>query len=486
MLIFEPPELQEQLTKAVKAWPEELEFDLSFDLSDDLDFIKDLCSEDFDPSQYKDIKIDSSYLVEIRLPRWDEVALVSCQEFIDLQEELEGAKLFENETCRSNKRVLTRVEPVNEVAVKFLYHAVPDAEDKQGGEIRKQVIDLREEISALGKKLDELDRNDSLRDEVLSDWLSKRDYEQELFREIKKSTERFCIQNFSSDGVEISCSLTRGFSIFGILIACAGEYDKYFPPILDEDLFVEIRFDKKISKSLEQNIFEAYLFEVSSSLDLSVEISSRPYLDDSWLNEQCDYIFQDPRFRPLILGKGTTELLKLYNKAVSSKDLDVQILYFTKAIEYVSQTVIRIQSNEAIRAKLLSSRALKPDADFISELESIFETQRTYKKDREAIRQTIVTCCEASELAKVAPTFIKEFKQISAESNLQDRNKALEALGKSLYSTRNEIAHAKANYQPTGEECPEDQFLNFTKCVQLATQQVINWYYFSPESIRLT
>lgn len=482
MLIFDPPELQEQFTKAIKAWTEKFELYLS----DSSAFLTDLYSEDFEPSQYEDIKIDPSYLVEIELPRWNEVVSLSGQEFIDLLEELEGAKLFENKICRSNKRVLTRVEAVNEVAVKFLYHAVPDAEDEQDREIRKQVINLREEISNLGKKLDELDGNDPVRDEIFRDWAAKRESEQELFRKIQKSTERFCIQKFSSGSVEISCSLTRGFSIFGILIACAGEYDKYFPPVLDTDLFVEIRFDKKISESLEQNIFEAYLFEVNSSLELSVEISPRPSLDDSWLNEQCDYIFQDPRFRPLILGKGTTELLKLYNKAVSSKDLDVQILYFTKAIEYVSQTVIRIQSNEAIRAKLLSPRALTPDADFISELESIFETQRTYKKDREAIRQTIVTCCEASELAKVAPTFLKEFKQISTESNLQDRSKALEALGKSLYSTRNEIAHAKANYQPTGEECPKDQLLDFTKCVQLTTQQVIRWYYFSPESIRLT
>ena len=483
MLYFEPPELQEKLSKAVKAWTDEFKLDLP----EEPVFFLDLCSEDFDPSQYEDQTIDANYLLEIELPRWEETASVSCQEFINLIEELQSAKnLHENKICRSNKRILIRVAPVNETAERFLYHAIPAAEDEYEEKIREKIIESREKIHFLGKRLDELSSDNALRDDIGREWASEKNHERELFQEIEKSTERFCIQKFILDGIEIYCSLVRGFTIFGILVAFSGEYDKYFPPILDTDLFVEIRFSQTISKSLEQNIVEAYLFELNSSLDISLEISPRPSIDESWLDEQCDDFLQDTRFRPLIIGKGTTELLKLYNKAVSSKDLDVQILYFTKAIEYVSSTVIRIQSNEAIRAKLLSARALQPDADFISELESVFETQRSFKKDREAIRQTIVTCCEASELAKFVPAFLKELKQVSVESSLQDKTKGLEALSKSLYSTRNEIAHAKANYTPTGEECPENQLADFTKCVQVATQQVIRWYYFSPESIRLT
>lgn len=483
MLYFEPLELQEKLSKAVKAWTDKFELDLP----EEPVFIVDLCSENFDPSQYEDQTIDANYLLEIELSRLGEVASVSCQEFIDLIEELQSAKkLYENKICRSNKRTLIRVAPVNEKAERFLYHAIPTAEDDEEEKIRVKIIESREKIHVLGKELEELSIDNPLRDEIWQKWISERDYERELIQKIKKSTEKFCIQKFILNGVEVSCSLVRGFTIFGILVACAGEYDKYFPPILDNDLFVEIRFNQIISELLECNILEAYLFELNSSLDISLEISPRPYLDEIWFDEQCDDFFHDTRLRPLIIGKGTTELLKLYNKAVASKDLDVQILYFTKAIEYVSQTVIRIQFNEAIRAKLLSTRALQPDANFISELESVFETQRTFKKDREAIRQTIITCCEASELAKVVPAFLKEFKQVSVESSLQDKTKALEALSKSLYSTRNEIAHAKANYTPTGEECPKDQLADFTKCVQVATQQVIRWYYFSPESIRLT
>lgn len=484
MLRFEPSELRDEFTKTLKDWAKRFEFS-EVDLSEDCGFIMDLMSESFDPSEYEDITIDKNHLLGIEIPRWHGTAYFSYTQLVDLLEELEGAKLYENKICKTSKRFLIRVEAVNETAIRFLYHSIPEAEKIEEEATRNEIVEVREKISNLSNQLDKLDVYGSARDEVFKEWTAARNREQELFQEMQKSTDRFCVHRFVFDNSEICCSLTQGFSIFGILIAQAGEYDKYFPPILDDDLFVEIRFSKNLPEEHIQNIFEAYLFELSSSLEIHFQPSPRPYLDGSWLDKRCDYVIKPSRFRPLVLGKGTTELLRLYNKAVASQDLDVQILYFTKAIEYVSQTVIRIQSHEAIRGKLLSSKALEPDAMYISELEAVFEAQRVYKKDREAIRQTIAVCCEASELAKVAPIFIKEFKRISVESSLQDKIKALEALGRILYTTRNEIAHAKANYTSTGDECPPEQLHEFTQCVKIATQQVIRWYHFRPESIRL-
>lgn len=491
MLSFESSELRNQLLKAAKFWTEGLKLDLPTKLS----FLADMDSNESNVSEYEEQIIESQSELEIELPRCYENLTVTCQSFIDLTEELKTAKLYENKTCKSNKRLLVRIKPTNQAAENFIYHAIPSVEDEEGEELRNQIIESRKKISHCRKKIDELNEkkyssykeqlDDPERWDICNEWDSEREKEEQFFQKIKKFPQRFCLQKIFVNEIEIDCYLTQGFTIFSILIASIEEYDKYFPPILDTDLFVEIVFKKTIPESLQNNIFEAYLFELSNCLDISFEISPRPYLDQSWYNERCDEYVPDPRFRPLLLGTGTTEVLKLYNRAISSKNLDVQILFFTKVIEYVSQTVVRLQSYEAIRAKLLSQRALQPNAEFISELENIIEKQRLLKKDKESIRQTIVTCCEATELVKFAPPFIKEFKHISSESNQQDKLKALESLGKSLYSTRNEIAHAKANYIPTGDECPEEQLFQFTKCVKIASQQVIHWYYFTPESIRL-
>ena len=485
MLIFEPVELQEKLTQAVKVWVEELKFEFE----QESEFLVDLCNDNFNPAEYfeKDEVINVNYLIEVILPEWDDLACITCQEFIDLLEELKTAKIENNKICKSNKRILFRIEPVNETAISFLYHAMPETDNKEeDNKKREQIIAIRKEIDSLNKKLDKLSNSDPLKNNILEKWSIATKEEEKLSQANKNYVERFCIQQFVYENTEIIYSLTRGFTLFGILIALGKDYDEYFPPILDDDLFVELRVNQKISDSLQNSIFEAYLFELSNSLDISFEISPRPSLEYNYIDDRRDDFLRINRFRSLLLGKGITPLLALYNKAVSSKDSHVQILYFTKAIEYVSQTVIKIQSNKVIKSKLLSSKALNPDADFISELEVIIDKQRIYKKDKEAIKQTIITCCESSELTKLIPSFLKEFNNISVESKQQDIEKALEALGDSLYSTRNMIAHAKANYTLTGKECPEKELSDFTQCVKLATQQVIQWYSSLPESNRLT
>jgi hypothetical protein len=481
MLKFDPSNLKEEIIQALFFWSPQL------DIPEELDFFSEELSDNPDLSKYDGITIDRNYLITIWLPEWEGDAVLSCQEFIELVNELKTTKLRENTVCRSDKRILTRVDYADEFAARFFYHAIPESEDKDEKLIREQLIVLRSEIDILHRQIDGLEYENPLRHEVLEECAFKAEKERLLSAAIKQSVERFCIQNFTFNDIKICCSLVQGFSIFGVKTAFDNQYTEDFPPVLESDLFVEIRFEKEIHISLEENIFEAYLFELSGSLGINLEISPRPIYDGDWIHDHADDIIQNPRLRPLLLGKGTTELYKLYNKAISSQDPDIQILYFTKVIEYVSQTVIRMQFNEAIRSKLLSSRALQPDADFINELEYIMEEQRNKKRDREAICQTIITCCEFGELIKILPPYLKkEFKRTSFDSSLEDKKKALEMLGNSLYSTRNKIAHAKANYTPTGKECPLEQLSEFSKCLQVVAQQVIRWYSLSSEDIRLT
>jgi hypothetical protein len=65
------------------------------------------------------------------------------------------------------------------------------------------------------------------------------------------------------------------------------------------------------------------------------------------------------------------------------------------------------------------------------------------------------------------------------------KEEALTELGASLYATRNRTAHAKANYESTGEECPEEQLTDFVECVKLAAQQAVRWYHSRAEDARV-
>lgn len=487
MLKFDPPELRLQIIDAVEEWTNKLDVE-----PDELiEGIGDLIKEDFDPNEFDDRVITLSTELELYLPKWEDLAVMSYGDFISLTEELRFTELIQNVICRSQKRSLVRVEIVNAAADLLTIFSIPDAENSDEIEIRRELIEQRRRRKSIYKQRTVKEFLDQTSEEEKAEFNTVRQKEIELSRKLEKSTKRFFTQNNQIDECNISCSITTGFTLFGVTIAFEGNYIDEYPPIIDDDVFVEIRFDKQISESLEKSILEAYLFELSSSLNTDFKVSTRPDCEeiDFSYEELEDHNF-NPRFRPLLIGKGMADLLDLYNRAIASIDPDVQILYFTKVIEYVSQTVIRRASDEAIRAKLLSPRALQPDASFIIELEKVIKAQQKYEKDKEAIRETVAVCCEAVELARVAPPYLTKLRAILNSKNQNEnleREKlgALKQFGASLYSTRNEVAHAKANYTPSGDECPEDQLTEFANCAKLAAQQVIRWYQLVPESARL-
>jgi hypothetical protein len=321
---------------------------------------------------------------------------------------------------------------------------------------------------------------------LYAEWVKVSDEVLGLATEIDKPTRRYLTMPVSHDEIEAVCSLTQGFTVFGPAVAASGDYDDDFPPIFPDEVFVEVRFrNGRLSQDTARYVADAYLFELSSSIGLDFEADPRPSLDYEDPEELDWRTSYDVKLRPLLLGMGMPELLRLYSKAAVAIDDEVKILYFAKVIEYVSQTVVRQRANEAIRAKLLSPRSLSPDAAYVAELQAVVEEQRDRRKDREAVKQAAIVCCEASELAGVAPPFLSKLRDVSPSDPPKKKEDALAELGVSLYATRNWIAHAKANYQPTGEECPEEQLAAFAECARLAAQQAVRWYHSRPEDARV-
>ncbi|MBD2060517.1 hypothetical protein H6F88_31745 [Oculatella sp. FACHB-28] len=483
MLQFDPPELREQFNDAVKEWVDKL----SIQPENLFRWIDASTEEDFDPNEDRDQTITLNTRLGLYSPWCKEEVVISCEDFIDSTEECKCTNLIENRICRSQKRSLIRIEAMNEAASLFSSFSIPAAEP---GDMRTlgEIIGEETEEEFLEKRTSMEIRNDEIEEE-LAEFYWERDFGVGVIQRLEKPTRRYCIQNTQINGHNILCSITQGFTIFGIMLAFERRCtEKYLP--INEDIFVEIRFDQQIPKSLEESILEAYLFELSSSLTIDFKVSPRLDYDDIDLSyEEFENHNFNPRFRPLLIGKGMTGLLELYNRATASTDPEVQILFFTKVIEYVSQTVIRTQSHKAIRDKLLSPRALQPDASFIKDLEETIESQQKYKKDKEAIQETVSECCEITDLARIAPPFLKDLKNYLTITNQKEKEKRkseiLKQFGASLSSTRNEVAHAKANYTPSGDECPPEQLTEFANCAKLAAQQVIRWYQLVPESTRL-
>ncbi|HMN15215.1 MAG TPA: hypothetical protein PKD55_23090, partial [Bellilinea sp.] len=285
-----------------------------------------------------------------------------------------------------------------------------------------------------------------------------------------------------------TCTIISGqVELFSILLALHGLYSDYYPPYFQDDKFIEVVFEKQPSEMQLFNVINAYVYELSASLNINIKVISRlPKMDFVYISSISDNPRILPNRRRLInIGNGIGEACNLYAKAIAVDEPEAKILYLAKVIEYVSQTVKRKQLVETVSMKLYSNKALNPDAEYIVELEKVFEKLKSQDTDSQVMMATILTCCDAVELAKVAPPFLREFSKISDKSKEETKEQALRKFSSSISATRNQIAHAKANYESSGFECPEDQLDQFAGCVKLAAQQAIRWYSMQPEESRL-
>ncbi|MEK4053072.1 hypothetical protein MHB84_05425 [Paenibacillus sp. FSL F4-0087] len=270
---------------------------------------------------------------------------------------------------------------------------------------------------------------------------------------------------------------------FGILVTVMDNYDKYFPPILYEDLFIEITSEKLISLDQFEDLMQAYMFELSSTLDIKLFISPRPiYYDLEYVLQEGD---EKARLRPLVTGRGNKELYQIYNSCANIEDAEILILMYTKVIEFVTQTVVRRELLDSVMTKLYSPKTLSPDAVYVLELERIFDDLGNYKKDKEAIRITIETCCEVLELKGSAPKFLRNLNKVNIESTREEKKQALLELSNAISDTRNMIAHAKTNYKNKGNECPKEEMKEFSDCLKIIADQVIRWFSRQHEDLKV-
>lgn len=276
--------------------------------------------------------------------------------------------------------------------------------------------------------------------------------------------------------IGISCSIKTGVTIFNLLIAKNLYFDKYSPPADQDEYFIQVEFSTPIDIQTARAMAYAYLFELSSNLNLIFEPTPRA-AGSFDLDSEVDS--SAVRLRPLLLGKGLFELESLFIRADFLDDNDFKALTYIKILEYVSQTTVRKETNERIISKLYDNNALKPNATYVLELQSIFTELQKYNHDRESISATIKTCCNYKELQCLLTDFFKTKIKKNREQE------PIDTISKIIVSTRNNIAHAKVNYKKTGDECPKEEMHTLCMMLKKISYQAIRWFSLQGEDIRI-
>lgn len=224
---------------------------------------------------------------------------------------------------------------------------------------------------------------------------------------------------------------------------------------------------------------------MASSHNIKLSYTFRPDPLFSEYEANDDLLEKQYSIFPLLTGKGMEELIRIYNRTLSVNNLDYIILCFTQVIEYIAPTVAREKLNSDVMQKLSSPNVFNPDARYIIELQRIYEINDKYKNDKELIKLAIDKVLDIDEIKDILPNFIYKFKAKQADISSSLRGEISSKLASAISDTRNQIAHAKANYQCKGNECPEEQKEQFVGVLSIIARQAVRWFANEPEEKRV-
>ncbi|MGF1775880.1 hypothetical protein [Vibrio nomapromontoriensis] len=278
------------------------------------------------------------------------------------------------------------------------------------------------------------------------------------------------------DDVEVYLSPEPSFH-FSYLLSQQGHREP-----VDHDSFVVIK-GSELTLDRCRQIYKSFIFEANSVSNAQIEsFPNEPFDIDDYLVAAPERPAEATTIkRKLILCDDTEKVIDLYNKAMCCDDDEVAVLFYSKILEFVSETVVRVKVTDEARKALSSNRAMDPDANFIKELQNLFK-DHSYQKDADSIKLTVQTCGYFKDLEDKVPSYIK--KKIVTESKKKEWD-ALGYIADSITATRNSIAHAKANYRPSGKEIPEAQYNELAELLRILAQQCIRWYAAQSPLIRV-
>jgi len=282
---------------------------------------------------------------------------------------------------------------------------------------------------------------------------------------------------------DISISLTNKHFLIGCAALKTNSYQEDYQDPLSYTA-VEILYkdqNKRLDNDQSSKLVDSFLFELADSHELNFNKIMFFKYDDS--ENEAVFNIKNKEFllKPL---ENYNDGMRLYNAALQVADPELKLLSLYKVFEYFTPIVFSLEVNEALRKKLDSRKALSPDGNF---LKSIFELSLGFdsrKNDKQLMRSLFSTCLDMVELTPLLPISLRRAVEYNAKKNILESY--AQDIAETLVATRNQVAHAKSNYELTGKECPTKDIVEFNKFLKAAAAGVIRWYNRLPEHQKLT
>ena len=181
-------------------------------------------------------------------------------------------------------------------------------------------------------------------------------------------------------------------------------------------------------------------------------------------------------------------ILDLYSEALLIRNNDIKFLYFYKVIEYISPIVAKIKAHEEVCRKFSSGIPATGNVDSLDSGLSM-RAHDKHIKDRDLVK-IVMEQCDIVKLYEFLPEWVQErclketkaSKQQSAIGIVAEKERTIKnKVAVILYATRNSIVHAKANFKPTENECPEKDLYQLNIFMRKLCKDLISWKDKHPE-----
>lgn len=303
--------------------------------------------------------------------------------------------------------------------------------------------------------------------------------------------QHFEIHNFNIDTDDYLISFIAQPVYIGLIASRNCMYNEDFGVYACSSyIAIEIAYKNVVTMSSveEDNIIATFLFQLSSKFNTPIKIGRFLNWPDYDVQENEDHT--NISIDSLL---NYSAAMDIYIQALSIRNEDIRYLYFYKIIEYFAPLVAKKKSYELLNQKLDSLSIKSRDHKY---LESIFSLTRQYDismKDRELAYTVLNECVDIIELYEYLPdsvikklSKIVQFKESGYSALTVDKIDAVKKnISQFLYATRNDIVHAKSNYNRTGNECLPEDMEQLNLFMGKLCYCLISWNSRQPETYRI-
>lgn len=252
---------------------------------------------------------------------------------------------------------------------------------------------------------------------------------------------------------------------------------------------IYIRFISSVSKEEIKKYINSYIYENSTCLkpaDICVYQGKRFSQNDS--KDEAEPLLR----QRLLVGKGLEEIIFVFNKATKSNDLDMKIIEYSKVLEYVGCTLEFEEKVNRVSNLLNEVEVLKPTADYIKRIIKNISEIDEIKKDKMLIKYVVEQTNLQDTVLEL--DFVKQTKNSNVSGVLKNKNikeedkknQIAEKIVDIISDTRNQLVHAKANYEKKGNECCDEEKEIYTAFLKYIADRAIRKYAMIQEDYRLT